>query len=38
MTEYENYYIIGLFMTFTSNDIHDIYNNYQRPKQDHDNY
>ena len=37
MTEYENYYIICLYMTFTSNDIHDIYNKDQRPKQDHDN-
>lgn len=38
MIEYDNYYIIGLYITFTSNDIRDIYNKYQRTKQDHDNY
>ena len=26
MTEYDNYYIIGLHMTFTSNDRYDINN------------
>jgi len=38
MTEYENYYIIGLYMTFRSNDIHDIYNKDQISKQDHDSH
>ena len=38
ITEYDNYYIIGIYITFTSNDIHDIYNKYQRSKQDHDSF
>jgi len=38
MTEYNNYYIIGIFMTFTSSDIHEIYNKDQRSKQDHDSH
>jgi len=38
MNEYNNYYIIGLYMTFTSNDMNDIYNKYQIHKQDHDSY
>ena len=38
MTEYDNYYIIGLYMTFTSNYIYDIYNKDQRPKEYHDSY
>jgi len=33
MTEYENYYIIDLYMTFTWNDIHHIYNKGQGSKQ-----
>lgn len=36
MTEYDSYYIIGIYMTFTSNDIHDIYKNHQR--QEHASY
>ena len=31
MTEFYNYYVIGLYMTFTSNDIYDTYNKNQRP-------
>jgi len=38
MTKHDNYYIIGIYMTFTSNDIHEIYNKDQIPKQDHDSY
>ena len=33
-----NYYIMSLVMTFTSNDIHDIYDRDQISKQDHDNH
>ena len=36
--KYSNYYIIGIYMTFRSNDIHDIYNKDQRPKQYHDSF
>ena len=38
MTEYNNYYIVGLYMAFTSNGIHEIYTKYKRSKQDHDSY
>lgn len=36
MTEYDNYYIIGIYLKFTPNDIHEIYKKYQRYKQYHD--
>ena len=33
-----NYYIMSLDMTFTLNDIHDIYNRDQISKKDHDSH
>ena len=32
------YYIMGVYMTFSSSDIHDLYNKDQISKQDHDSH
>lgn len=38
MTEFYNDYIVGIYMTFISNDRQDIYNQEQIPQNDHDSH